>query len=70
MKNFRKFKNKSVIGPEKEQPMDISALLTTRWVTIKKTLSTKKTIWKLQRKSVIGQEKEQPLEISASLTSY
>ena len=58
MKNTWKLQKKSVIALEKDEPMEISVLLTSRWVTIKKPLSIMKKIWKLQKKSVIGPKKE------------
>jgi len=35
-------------GEDKKEPMDISVMLTSHWVTIEKPLSTLKNIWKLQ----------------------
>ena len=61
--NFWKLQKKSVIGPEKDEPLEVSGILTTHWVSIKKPLSTMKNFRKLRKKSVIGPEKEEAMEI-------
>ena len=47
-KKHLKIAKKSVIGAEKEEPMEIPEMLTSHWVTIEKPLSIMKNIWKLQ----------------------
>ena len=59
-----------MIGPEKDELMQISVLLTRHWVTIKKPLSIKKNIRKLQKKSVIEPERDEPMEISVLLATH
>ena len=44
MKNILKLLKKSVIGPEKEEPMETSVFLMGDWVTIKRPLSIMKNI--------------------------
>ena len=39
-----------VIRNEKEEPMEVSVMRPSYWVTIEKPLSTMKNIWKLQQK--------------------
>ena len=70
MKNVWKLRWKSVIRAEKEQPIEISVLPTSHWVTIEKQLSIMKNIWKLQWKSVIGAEKDESMQISVTPTNY
>ena len=48
MKNIWKLQKKSVIEPERGQRMEISALLSSHWVTMKKPLSILKNVWKFQ----------------------
>ena len=64
------WKRLRVIVKEKEQPIEISVILTGFWVTIENPLSTLRNIWKLQDKSMIGVEKEQPMEVSVIVTSH
>ena len=52
-----------MIWPEKEQPMEISVMLTALWVTIEKALSIMKEVRKSQKNLVIGVEKEEPMGI-------
>ena len=59
-----------MIGPEKEQPMEILVVLTTHWVNMEKPLSIIKNDWKLHKKSVIDSEKDQPVEILVLLTIH
>ena len=54
-------------GSEKEERMEISVMLTSHLVTIKKPLSFTKKVCKLQKKPVIRPEKEEPMEISVML---
>ena len=56
-----------MIGSEKEERMEISVMLTSHLVTIKKPLSFTKKVCKLQKKPVIRPEKEEPMEISVML---
>ena len=42
--NHEKVQNKTVIGPEKDEPMEISAMLISHWVIIKNPLSIMKNI--------------------------
>ena len=58
MKKSWKLQKKSVIGPKKDEPMEIWAMFTSQWVTFEKPLSIMKNDWKLQWKFVIEQEKE------------
>jgi len=59
-----------VIGPEKDEPMEVLVKLTSHWVTFREPLSIIKNNLRLQKKSVIGLEKDEPMEISVTLTSY
>ena len=60
-----------MIGPEKDEPMDISEMLIFQCVTTsEKPLSITENTSKLQEKSVIRPEKEEPMEISVMLTFH
>ena len=56
-----KLQKKSVIGPEKDEPMEVSLMLKARWVTVTKPLSIMKKVSKLHKRS---------LEIFVMLTRY